>query len=270
MAKARGKSPKATEPTGKDARQRARARSVADKYIDDDGATPAADEGDSFDNPSKSGGTKHKRLTEREARFCEEYLVDLNGAAAARRAGYSENTAREIAYENLTKPHIRLRIRQLKRDRAVRLQFDRDRVLERLSDELDADLADLFDEAGNLLPVDEWPMAFRTGLVAGIEVEELFEGRGEDREHIGRVRKIKLADRGKRLELVGKHVDVMAFKERTEVEAVGQFAQLLGALAGTTLGPTQTPPTSALPAEAAATIAAASNPDLSDDGEDDE
>jgi phage terminase small subunit len=35
-----------------------------------------------------------------------EYLVDLNGAAAARRAGYSENSARDIACENLTKPNI--------------------------------------------------------------------------------------------------------------------------------------------------------------------
>lgn len=271
MAK-RGAASKPAEPDTKTTRARARARSVADKYIGDDGkpTRPEADDaGESFDNPSRSGGIVHKRLTEREAAFCEHYVVSLNAAEAARKAGYSEKTAKEIGYENLTKPHIQLRIRQLKRDRAVRLKFDRDRVLERLSDELDADLADLFDTQGNLLPVDEWPLVFRTGLVAGIEVEELFEGRGEDREHIGRVRKIKLSDRLKRIELVGKHVDVLAFKERSEVDtpANGTLSQLLGALAGTTLGPTQAPPVSAVPAEVATTIAAASNPDLLDDEE---
>lgn len=260
----RGAASKPEKPKAKDVRDRARARSVADKYIADDGkpAEPDADEvGESFDNPSKSGDVRHKRLTDKEAAFCEEYVVDFNGAAAARRAGYSEKTAREIAYENLTKPHIRLRIRQLKRDRSVRLKFDRDRVLERLTDELDADLADLFDEQGNLLPVDEWPLVFRTGLVAGIEVEELYEGRGEDREHVGRVHKIKLADRGKRIEMVGKHVDVMAFKERTEVDtpANGTLAQLLGQLQGTSIRPTQAPP-----------VAAPINPDALDDDDDDE
>lgn len=47
------------------------------------------------------------KLTLKQKRFCEEYLKDFNGSAAARRAGYSENTCREIAAENLTKPNIK-------------------------------------------------------------------------------------------------------------------------------------------------------------------
>jgi hypothetical protein len=46
------------------------------------------------------------KLTPKQEAFVREYLVDLNGAAAARRAGYSENRARDIACENLTKPNI--------------------------------------------------------------------------------------------------------------------------------------------------------------------
>lgn len=45
-------------------------------------------------------------LTDKQRRFVEEYAVDHNAAAAARRAGYSESSARAIGYENLTKPHI--------------------------------------------------------------------------------------------------------------------------------------------------------------------
>jgi phage terminase small subunit len=46
------------------------------------------------------------KLTDKQRRFCEEYLIDLNATQAAIRAGYSENTAREIGCENLTKPNI--------------------------------------------------------------------------------------------------------------------------------------------------------------------
>jgi len=46
------------------------------------------------------------KLTEKERLFCHQYIIDWNGARSAREAGYSENTCKEIACENLTKPHI--------------------------------------------------------------------------------------------------------------------------------------------------------------------
>ena len=45
-------------------------------------------------------------MTPRHARFVQEYLIDRNGAAAAIRAGYSPRTARQIAYEILTRPDV--------------------------------------------------------------------------------------------------------------------------------------------------------------------
>ena len=50
------------------------------------------------------------RLTAKQQRFIEEYLIDLNATQAAIRAGYSPKTAREIGAENLSKPHIRARV----------------------------------------------------------------------------------------------------------------------------------------------------------------
>ncbi len=56
--------------------------------------------------------SKEKKLTIKEQLFCNTYLSNnFNAAEAAREAGYSEKTAREIGYENLTKPHIRLYIK---------------------------------------------------------------------------------------------------------------------------------------------------------------
>lgn len=47
------------------------------------------------------------KLTQKEKIFCHEYIVDWNGSRAARKAGYSETSCRDIASENLTKPHIK-------------------------------------------------------------------------------------------------------------------------------------------------------------------
>ena len=57
-----------------------------------------------------------QKLTEKERKFCHEYVVDWNGARAARTAGYSENTCYAIASENLTKPHIKQYIEFIKED----------------------------------------------------------------------------------------------------------------------------------------------------------
>ena len=51
-------------------------------------------------------------LTDRQERFVIEFLATANGAEAARRAGYSEHTAKEIASENLTKPNVKAAIDQ--------------------------------------------------------------------------------------------------------------------------------------------------------------
>lgn len=156
-------------------------------------------------------------MTPKQAAFVREYLVDLNATQAAIRAGYSERTARKIGHENLTKPDIATAIAAAKAERSERTKVDADWLLLRLAEEADADVADIYDEHGNLRPVIEWPMIWRKGLVAGVETVR--EKVGED-EHgnpeYATVQKVKLSDRIKRLELIGKHIDVQAFKERVE------------------------------------------------------
>lgn len=50
---------------------------------------------------------KMKNLTEKQKRFCDEYLIDLNATQAAKRAGYSPKTAYSIGGELLKKPEIK-------------------------------------------------------------------------------------------------------------------------------------------------------------------
>lgn len=59
---------------------------------------------------------KEKDLTGKQKRFCEEYIFDFNATRAAKAAGYSEDTARSIGSENLSKPDIQAYIKQLEAD----------------------------------------------------------------------------------------------------------------------------------------------------------
>ncbi|ARC89980.1 terminase small subunit [Rhodovulum sp. MB263] len=149
-------------------------------------------------------------LTAKQRRFVEEYLVDLNATQAAIRAGYSEKTARQTGAENLTKPVIAAAIAEAQAQRSERTQLDADWMLRRLAAEVTADLADILDEAGAIRPVKDWPLIWRQGLVSGLDVNEtLVEG-----EKVGQTVKIKLSERIKRLELIGKHVSVQAFRDQ--------------------------------------------------------
>lgn len=72
-------------------------------------------------------------LTPKQQRFVEEYLVDLNGAQAAIRAGYSPDTARQMATENLSKPYIQLAIAEERKAQQERTQVTADKVVTELA-----------------------------------------------------------------------------------------------------------------------------------------
>lgn len=159
-------------------------------------------------------------LTPKQRRFCEEILLDMNATQAAIRAGYSERTAKEQGAQLLSKAHVREAIDAGKSKRSEKLDVDAEFVLQRLVAEVNADLADLYTEAGDLKPIEDWPEIWRQGLVAGVEVEALFDGYGKDRKQVGHVKKIRLSDRLRRLELIGKHVRVNAFQDQVSVSGV--------------------------------------------------
>lgn len=73
-----------------------------------------------------------RKLTAKQARFVDEYLVDLNATQAAVRAGYSERTARQIGTENLSKPSIAAAILERQEERVERTEIDQDYVVENL------------------------------------------------------------------------------------------------------------------------------------------
>lgn len=73
------------------------------------------------------------KLTAKQQRFCDEYLVDANATAAAIRAGYSAKTAAVIGAENLKKPNIKNYISQRMAEKESALIADQNEVLKYLT-----------------------------------------------------------------------------------------------------------------------------------------
>lgn len=156
-----------------------------------------------------------KKLTDKQDMFCREYLLDLNATQAAIRAGYSEKTARFIGTENLSKPNIQDRISELKQERCREVKIDANYVLERHREIDQMDAIDILCDDGSVRPIREWPKIWRQ-YISGIDLADMFEGQGDDREIVGILKKIKWPDKIRNLELLGKHVSVQAYSSKVD------------------------------------------------------
>ena len=76
--------------------------------------------------------TVRKQLTPRQERFVQEYVSCLNATQAAIQAGYSPHTARQMGYENLTKPYIRSAVARAQSAYSERVSIDRDWLMAQL------------------------------------------------------------------------------------------------------------------------------------------
>lgn len=159
------------------------------------------------------------KLTDRQARFVDEYLVDLNATQAAIRAGYSERTANEQASRLLANVNVQALVQDRSKAREARTQINADYVLQRLVQIDQLDVADILDATGNFLPVLQWPKVWRQTL-SGMDIQEMISG---DVESV--IRKIKWPDKLRNLELLGKHVTINAFRDQIVMEVTDSLAE---------------------------------------------
>lgn len=149
--------------------------------------------------------TMARGLTDKQKRFVEEYLVDLCGAQAAIRAGYSPRSAREIASQLLTKHHIRARVDAAMAERSKRTGINQDRVLRELARIAFVDATDVI----NLSDVTLKASAARddTAAIMAVRVKTIPTPDGD-----GVEREVRLHDKLKALELLGKHLGMFTGK----------------------------------------------------------
>lgn len=163
-------------------------------------------------------------MTVKRHRFVAEYLVDLNATQAAIRAGYAKKGAKDQAYQLMQLSEVAQAIEAAMGERNKRLQVDADYVLQRLTEIDQLDLADIFDLDGKLMPIRQWPLIWRQ-MVKEVDMK---------------TGKVKFHDKLRALELIGKHVNVNAFREQvnhtgninftemTDEELERQIARLSG------------------------------------------
>lgn len=173
--------------------------------------------------PHKRKSTQFEPLSVLKEAYCQEYIkCPENQTQAAINAGYSPNTAAKFASQNMRDERVQKRIAELMEERNKRMRVSADYVLMRLVEIDQMDVLDILNDDGSLKPIREWPKIWRTTL-SGFDLTSTIMNMNEDSiETI--LKKIKWPDKVKNLELIGKHVDVNAFKERLEVSGTVTIA----------------------------------------------
>ncbi|MDX6911762.1 terminase small subunit [Hafnia paralvei] len=176
----------------------------------------------------KRKSTQFRPITDMAERYCQEYVkTPDNQAEAAKRAGYAspDNAASRMMKDE----RIQKRIAELMTERNKRLRVSADYVLMRLVEIDQMDVIDILDDEGGLKPVSQWPKVWRTSISA-VDINRIRMAMKDDEEDIeSTLQKIKWPDKVKNLELIGKHVDVNAFKERLEVNVNVSIANRMAA-----------------------------------------
>lgn len=162
----------------------------------------------------KGLSTREGPVRQRRTRFVTEFLKDFNATRAAKAAGYSAHSAGVQGSALLADPEVQAEIEAKNAALNKKLEVTVERVREELAKLAFHDPRDYFDVEGNLKPIHELE-PHQAAAIAGIDFTELFGGSGEDRNAVGMLKKIKLADKGLNLERLGRHLKM--FTDKVEV-----------------------------------------------------
>ena len=137
------------------------------------------------------------KLTEKQQRFVDEYLIDLNATQAAIRAGYSAKTAQEQGSQNLSKLMVQQAIAEQMADRSRRTGVNQDRIVLELARIAFAKITDIVDSEGKIKS---------TATDDDLACIESVKYKGSESETSSSVeREVKLSSKLKALERLGQH-----------------------------------------------------------------
>lgn len=151
------------------------------------------------------------KLTEKQKRFVEEYLIDLNATQAAIRAGYSVKNPDKIGSELLGKTRVSEEISKAMAERSKRTGINQDRVVMELAKIAFVNANDLINPEDASVRKD----ASKDDLacIQSVKVKQSFSDKGDITE-----REVKLNDKMKALELLGKHLGM--WKDKVELSGL--------------------------------------------------
>lgn len=148
-------------------------------------------------------------FTEKQKRFCEEYVVDLNATQAAIRAGYSKRSAKVLAVAALTKVNVQNYIAELQSDIQERNKLKGDDVVQELKALGYWNIQDFIDEGNVIKDITKLPREL-TKSVVGIKTKTVYlpnpDGSGPPIEEI--TTELKMVDKRAALVDLGKHLGI--------------------------------------------------------------
>ena len=167
------------------------------------------------------------KLTPKQMRFVDEYLVDFNATQAAIRAGYSEKTANTIGAQNLAKLSIQAEISRRQKDLQRRTEVSQDRVIRELARIAFADASDYVRvTTETVVPEDGDPFEMQT-----VKIKDTDGLSDDQRAAIAGIKQgangieIKLYDKTRAIELLGRHIGL--FTDKLEVKGAIDIASVL-------------------------------------------
>lgn len=182
---------------------------------------------------SHAAAVKPKGLTFQQRVFVAEYIKDRNGTQAAIRAGYSANSAQEQSSVLLSKPMIKASIEAFVIRAEEKAVLTIERTLREVARLAFFDPRKLLNPDGSPKPINELDDDTAAGL-AGMDIQEQFEGSGAERVFVGYVKKYKIADKNSALEKAMKHLGLY---EKDNAQQTNPLAELFKQVIGTPLRP---------------------------------
>ncbi len=164
-------------------------------------------------------------LTAKQARFVEEYLGDINGTAAAIRAGYNKKQARQQAYRLSQKPEIRAAVAAAMQRRSKRTEITQDRVLQELALIGFADMGDyltLGEDGEVRLDLSKLPEG-ATKIIAELTQDVYVEGTGKKAREVKKT-KLKLHDKRGALVDIARHLGMFIDRFKIERDALDDLS----------------------------------------------
>jgi len=164
------------------------------------------------------------KLTDKQQRFVDEYLIDLNATQAAIRAGYSAKTADQQGSRMLANVKVKQAVAEKQAQRSKRTGVNQDRVVLELAKVAFAKITDIVDSNGR---IKEDASPDDLACIESIKYKE------SDNEYGGSVeREVKIASKLKALELLGKHLGMWSDKFNVTVEKSEKLDDIISQLGG--------------------------------------
>jgi phage terminase small subunit len=160
----------------------------------------------------------NKELTPKEDLFAQRYIVDFNGAAAAREVGYSANSAKEIAAELLTKPHVQRRIKEIQQKLSEKNGDLAQRVIDELTKIGFSNIQDFIQDGNEIKDISSLDRD-KAASISSIKKSKTTFGDGQGNEGEKEAVEFKMWDKLSALEKIGRHLGIFEAdnKQKTAV-----------------------------------------------------